>query len=150
MSISFLSINNVYLSPIFLRPHREMHPIRALLRTLDQQFVKLLHRIIRVIQQDHRIPHRLLDTKNLDIRRAPRQMIRCRTAAYFLIHLRTPESAINHDRYFPVPVKDVIHRPQMFQPPAEPLQVLNFLRPRIVIHSLHVRYRHLSERKVRR
>ena len=32
-----------------------MQPIRSLLRTLDEQFIKFLHGIIRIIQQDHRI-----------------------------------------------------------------------------------------------
>ena len=71
----FLCLDESHLPPILLRPYREMHPIRALLRTLNQQFIKLLIRIIRIIQQNHRIPQCLLDPKHPDIRRTPRQMI---------------------------------------------------------------------------
>ena len=65
-----------------------MQPIRTLLRTLNQQLIKLLIRIIRIIQQDHRIPHRLFDPKHPDIRRTPRQMITRWAPSYPLIHPR--------------------------------------------------------------
>ena len=51
--------SNHHPPPIPLRPNREMHPIRALLRTLNKQFIKLLPRQIGIVSQNHPIPHGL-------------------------------------------------------------------------------------------
>ena len=66
------------LSAIFFRPHREMQPVATTLIAFNEQFVIILLSLIRIVHQNHRIPHRLLNAIHSDIHGAPCQMIACR------------------------------------------------------------------------
>ena len=81
--LDFLDIHNIYLSSITKRPHRKMQPhgtIAVLGRAkrqsralLNQQLIKVLTALIRVIQQYVRIAYQLFSTQHPDIYRAPRK-----------------------------------------------------------------------------
>ena len=62
-----------------------MHPVIAMGRTLYQQLVIILLRLISIIHQDHRITHRLLNARDMDIHSAARQVIARRSATNLLV-----------------------------------------------------------------
>ena len=49
-----------------------MHPVIAMGRTLYQQLIVVLLCFVSVIHQDHRIAHRLLNARDVDIHSAAR------------------------------------------------------------------------------
>ena len=64
---------------------------------LQQQFVKVLLRLIGNIEQYRRIPYHLLLPRTAYIHRAPRHMIARRHSPRQPIHLRRPIPRINHN-----------------------------------------------------
>ena len=88
------------LSAIVLWTNSKVNPDCTISVLLDENFVIVLLRLIRVVHQDHRISHCLLNASDSDIHGAPRQMITRRRTSHLLIQLRTPIPAINHDRLF--------------------------------------------------
>ena len=74
------------LHPIILRSDREMQPIRSLLRTLNEQFIKLLPRQIGIVSQNHPISHDLNRIRYLNIHSAPEKMIGIWRTADFPVH----------------------------------------------------------------
>ena len=64
---------------------------------LQQQFVKVLLRLIGNIEQYRRIPYHLLLPRTAYIHRAPRHMITRRHSPRQPIHLRRPIPRINHN-----------------------------------------------------
>ena len=76
--------------------HREVHPDG---RTpfLEDKLIKIHLLPVRDIQQDTAIAYRLLFPRTVDIYRTARQMVRVLGTSAFLIHLRRPETTIDHD-----------------------------------------------------
>ena len=85
---TFLSINKQNFSSVILWPHREMHPNSPVAITFNEQFVKLLLRFIRIIQQDDCIPQRLLNPRHFNIRSTSCKMITRSRPANLPIQLR--------------------------------------------------------------
>ena len=79
------------------RPHGEMQPIGALWRTLNQEFVEVQMVFIRLIQQDHGIPHSLLDPIHMDIDCTTCKMVRTSNTTNRLIHRLRAISRIDDD-----------------------------------------------------
>ena len=123
-----------------------MYPIRALGRTLDHNFIEIPIRLISDIHQRTCIPHRLFNTIHVEIYRATSQMIARRTTPYPLIHLRTPEPAIDNNRFHVLRlvviliisqhISPIILIPEFLKPFADPLQILNgYMTGNITIRS---------------
>ena len=74
-----------------------MNPIAPLLIALDEQLIVILLRAVGYIEQDTRIPNRLLDAHASDIHRASRQVIARWRPAHGLIHLRRAIARCNND-----------------------------------------------------
>ena len=86
----------IYVPSVTFRPYREMYPDgRAAL--LEDELIEVLLLAVRDVQQDTRIAYRLGLPRTVDIHRTARQMVRVRCTATLLIHLRRPETTIDHD-----------------------------------------------------
>ena len=86
----------MHISAVALGPYREVHPDgRAAL--LEDELVEVHLLTIRDVQQDTGIAYGLLLPRAVDIHRTTRQMVRVLGTSAFLIHLRRPETTIDHD-----------------------------------------------------
>ena len=65
---------------------------------LEQDFIEVLLRLVRIVEQDTRIPDQLLFPRHADIDRTPSQMIRGRHAPNLPIQFRRPIPTRNNDR----------------------------------------------------
>ena len=128
-----------------------MQPIPALRRALDEQLIKVLIRIIRIVQQDNRIAQGLFNSIHSDIRRAPREMVAPGRTPYPLINLGATIPAVDVDGGRTIAIEQIILLTQMLQPSAKAFQILDVDMARDVsILRLHFRDRHLAQRKMRR
>ena len=86
----------IYVPSVTFRPYREVHPDgRAAL--LEDELIEVQLLPVRDVQQDAGIAYRLFLPRTVDIYCATRQMVRVRCTATLLIHLRRPETTIDHD-----------------------------------------------------
>ena len=99
-AILILTINKSRFPAIVLGTYGEVNPIAPASIPFYQQFVVVLSGLIRIVHQDHRISHCLLDTIHPDIHCAPRQVIARRRASHLPVHLRTPIPTTDNNRLF--------------------------------------------------
>ena len=86
----------MHISAVALGPYREVHPDgRAAL--LEDELVEVHLLTIRDVQQNAGIAYGLLFSCAVDIYSTTRQMVRVLGTSAFLIHLRRPETTIDHD-----------------------------------------------------
>ena len=74
-----------------------MEPVVALGRTLYQEFVEVLLRLIADVEQDGGVAHQLLDASHADVGGAACQVVRSFHTAYRLVHRLRPVAAIYND-----------------------------------------------------
>ena len=86
----------MHISAVALGPHGEVYPDGGA-TFLEDELVEVHLLAVGDIQQDAGIAYRLLLPCAVDIHRTPRQMVRILGTATFLIHLRRPETTIDHD-----------------------------------------------------
>ena len=79
------------------RPHGEVQPQASKALRFDQEFIKVLLPLFADVQQDRRIPDRLLHPRYMDIDRAPREVIAPFHPTNRPIHRLTPIPRVDDD-----------------------------------------------------
>ena len=95
-----LALQEVDLPAILLRwrSYRKVEPDYTFRAMLEQEFIKVLLRLVGIVEEDTRIANQLLLPRYSDIDSTPRQMIRGRHSPNLPIQLRRPIPARNNDR----------------------------------------------------
>ena len=76
-ALFLLALQEVDLPAILLRwrPYRKVEPDYTFRAMLEQEFIKVLLRLVGIVEEDTRIANQLLFARHADIHRAPRQVI---------------------------------------------------------------------------